>query len=73
MERRRPVVDAAALKFMTVEFLSGADFVIRDDGVLRLTPQLARWIYQLFDELRIRPVAGLPLTEQVASHLQPVP
>ena len=42
METRRPLVDAALLKFVSVEMFSGADFVIRDDGVCRLAPQLAR-------------------------------
>ena len=42
METRRPLVDAAVLKFVSVEMFSGSDFVIRDDGVCRLAPQLAR-------------------------------
>jgi CRISPR-associated endonuclease Cas1 len=42
MEVRRPAVDAAVLKFVSVEMFSGADFVIRDNGVCRLAPQLAR-------------------------------
>jgi len=42
MEVRRPVVDAVVLKFVAGEMLTAADFVIRDDGVCRLAPQLAR-------------------------------
>jgi hypothetical protein len=38
---------AAMLKFMTREPLTGADFVIRSDGVCRLAPQLARRIAQV--------------------------
>ena len=46
MEVRRPVVDAAILKFVGVEIFSAADFVVRDDGVCRLAPQLARRVCQ---------------------------
>ena len=42
MEVRRPVIDGAILKFVANEMFSGVDFVIRDDGVCRLAPQLAR-------------------------------
>jgi len=42
MELRRPVVDAAVLRFVAAEMLAAGDFVIRDDGVCRLSPQLAR-------------------------------
>jgi hypothetical protein len=42
MEERRPKVDAAVLAFALSETFSGADFVIRLDGVVRLAPQLAR-------------------------------
>ena len=42
VEPRRPIVDAAVLRFASAELFSGADFVIRDDGVCRLAPQLAR-------------------------------
>jgi CRISPR-associated endonuclease Cas1 len=47
MEPRRPKVDAAVLGFALSETLSGADFVIRSDGVVRLAPQLARRVCQL--------------------------
>ena len=42
MELRRPTIDAALLKFVGVAILSDKDFVVRDDGVCRLAPQLAR-------------------------------
>lgn len=47
MEPLRPVVDAAVLKFARGETFSGADFVLRSDGVCRLNPQLARKVAQL--------------------------
>jgi CRISPR-associated protein Cas1 len=47
MERRRPSVDAAVLKFVAAEAFSGADFVIQNDGVCRLAPQLARRVAQI--------------------------
>jgi CRISPR/Cas system-associated endonuclease Cas1 len=42
IELRRPLVDRAVLRFVFANVFSGADFSIRDDGVCRLTPQLAR-------------------------------
>ena len=42
MELRRPMVDAAVLKFIAAERFAAADFVVRTDGVCRLAPQLAR-------------------------------
>jgi CRISPR-associated protein Cas1 len=47
MEPHRPKVDAAVLAFALSETFTGADFVIRSDGVVRLAPQLARRICQL--------------------------
>ena len=47
MEVRRPAVDAAVLKFVANAIFSAGDFVIRDDGVCRLAPQLARSVAQL--------------------------
>lgn len=44
IEPRRAVVDAKVLKFMLSTPLTGADFVLRADGVCRLLPQLARRI-----------------------------
>jgi CRISPR-associated protein Cas1 len=42
MEPLRPVVDRAVLKLVAEETFSGADFLLRGDGVCSLNPQLAR-------------------------------
>lgn len=42
IEPERPVVDAAVLRFLQRRSFSAADFIIRRDGVCRLSPQLAR-------------------------------
>jgi CRISP-associated protein Cas1 len=42
MEPERPKVDRAVLAFLKSEALHPADFVIREDGVVRLNPELAR-------------------------------
>jgi CRISPR-associated endonuclease Cas1 len=42
MEPERPKVDAAILNFVTAYEFSAADFTLRSDGVVRLSPQLAR-------------------------------
>ncbi|HEU0045468.1 CRISPR-associated endonuclease Cas1 [Sphingomonas sp.] len=47
MEPERPKVDAAILAFVADHTFSGADFVIRDTGACRLSPQLARVIAAL--------------------------
>jgi CRISP-associated protein Cas1 len=47
MEPHRPKVDAAVVGFALSETFSGADLVIRSDGVVRLAPQLARRVCQL--------------------------
>ncbi len=47
MEPERPRVDRALLTFALAETFSGADFVIRSDGVCRLTPQLAKRVCQI--------------------------
>ncbi|MGA8709085.1 MAG: CRISPR-associated endonuclease Cas1 [Steroidobacteraceae bacterium] len=44
MEPLRPVVDRAVLGLVHAQPVSTADFILRDDGVCRLTPQLARTI-----------------------------
>jgi hypothetical protein len=49
MEPHRPKTDAAVLAFALSETFSGADFVIRSDGVVRLAPQLARRVCQLVE------------------------
>ena len=47
MEPEMPKVDAAVLEFVADHTFSAAGFVIREDGVCRLAPQLARRICRL--------------------------
>lgn len=47
IEPRRPIADAAVLRFVLKTPFTGADFVIRADGVCRLSPQLARYVARL--------------------------
>lgn len=47
IEPERPKVDAAVLAFAQDRKFSGADFVLRKDGVCRLSPQLARTVAAL--------------------------
>lgn len=42
MEPHRPRVDRAVLHFVDSNTFSGADFVLRSDGVCRVAPQMAR-------------------------------
>lgn len=44
IEPERPKVDAGVLEFAMRHTFTGADFIIRDDGVCRLSPQLAKVI-----------------------------
>ena len=44
IEPVRPRVDAAVLEFVAERSFAAGDFVIRADGVCRLSPQLARVI-----------------------------
>jgi len=59
MEVRRPIVDAAILKFLATEMFSGADFVITNEGICRLAPQLARRICSLTTGQPFSPLASL--------------
>jgi CRISP-associated protein Cas1 len=47
MEPERPKFDRAVLGFLKSEALHPADFTIRNDGVVRLNPELARRVAQL--------------------------
>ena len=47
MEPERPKVDRAVLGFLKSEALHPADFTIREDGVVRLNPELARHVAKL--------------------------
>lgn len=49
MEPERPKVDAAVIAFLATNKLSSADFVVREDGVCRLSPQLARRVCELVE------------------------
>ena len=44
MEPERPKVDQAVLSFLKSKALHPADFTIREDGVVRLNPELIRQI-----------------------------
>ena len=48
MEPERPRVDRAVLEFLKATVFDPADFTIRADGVVRLNPQLARYVAGLF-------------------------
>jgi CRISPR-associated protein Cas1 len=50
IEPERPRVDAAVLKFVRSRTFSAADFVIRKDGVCRLSPPLARAVTTLVSQ-----------------------
>jgi CRISP-associated protein Cas1 len=52
MEPEQPKVDRAVLAFLKSEALHRADFTIREDGVVRLNPELARTVTQLAREFR---------------------
>jgi CRISP-associated protein Cas1 len=47
MEPERPRVDRAVMTFLRSEALHPADFTIREDGVVRLNPELARRVGQI--------------------------
>lgn len=47
MEPMQPAADGAVLKFAQGQAFSGADFVLRSDGVCRLSSQLARTMTRL--------------------------
>jgi len=47
MEPEGPKVDRAVLSFLKSEGLHPADFTIREDGVVRINPELARTVVRL--------------------------
>lgn len=49
IEGERPKIDAAILIFIEKRSFASADFVLRNDGVCRLSPQLARMVASLID------------------------
>ena len=44
IEPERPLIEAKVLHFALKQKFSGADFILRKDGVCRLSPQLARMV-----------------------------
>ncbi|WP_337188666.1 CRISPR-associated endonuclease Cas1 [Phenylobacterium sp.] len=44
IEPRRPLVDAAVLSFIQTREFTGADFALRENGICRIAPQLARTV-----------------------------
>ena len=49
IEPERPRIDATILAFVAQHTFSGADFVIRENGGCRLSPQLAKYVAVLID------------------------
>ena len=49
MEPERPRIDAAVLDLVQETTFSPADFTLRDDGVVRLNPEMARQVVQLIN------------------------
>jgi CRISP-associated protein Cas1 len=47
MEPERPKVDRAVMAFLKSETLHPADFTLREDGVVKLNPELARQVAQV--------------------------
>ncbi len=60
MEPLRPAVDGAILSFVRGQAFSARDFVLREDGVCRLNPQLARAVASAVDR-RLRVQVGQPV------------
>jgi len=54
IEPERPKVDRAVLAFLRSEALHPADFTIREDGVVRLNPELARRVAGLMSGQRMK-------------------
>jgi CRISPR-associated protein Cas1 len=52
MEPQRSKVDRAVLAFLKSEALHPADFTIREDGVVRLNPELARRVTLWLEDRR---------------------
>jgi CRISPR-associated endonuclease Cas1 len=50
MELERPKVDRTVLGFLKSDALHPADFTIREDGVVRLNPELARRVARLSED-----------------------
>ena len=59
MEPERPKVDRAVLSFLKSEALHPADFTIRDDGVVRLNPELAGLLKKGFSKRVFQTMKGV--------------
>lgn len=67
MEPMRPIVDRAVLGMTRVQAFAPADFVLREDGVCRVSPQLARrMVDQIAREIDTPPQIAQAL-DQIAS------
>ena len=51
MEPQRPVADRAILRMIQEHTFSGADFVLKRNGVVKLNPELARTLVSRFEHL----------------------
>jgi len=49
MEPLRPVVDLRIVEFVLSQIFEPADFVIRNDGICRLNPEIARHLATLIE------------------------
>jgi len=65
IEPERPKVDATILGFAQDRKFSGADFVLRKDGVCRLSPQLARAVARLCNSASSEFLMSLGVYENV--------
>jgi CRISPR/Cas system-associated endonuclease Cas1 len=61
MEPERPIVDRAVLKFVQSKKLHPVDFVLREDGVCRLNPEMARVVAAAIHEALKREAMALPM------------
>jgi CRISPR-associated protein Cas1 len=52
MEPLRPITDRIVLKFIQTHIFHPADFVIRDDGLCRLNPEMAKSVVRLLHDLQ---------------------
>jgi CRISPR-associated protein Cas1 len=64
MEPERPKVDRAVLGFLKSEALHPADFAIREDGIVRLNPELTR---------QVAAMCSVSLVSEAPKHCDPPP
>lgn len=65
MEPLRPVVDGAVLRFMQAQTFHRVDFTIRNDGVCRINPDMARHVVSLLELVLSQSDAIRPLLAKV--------